>query len=427
MRNAFGRGARNGKPDLFQIMRSERSGGFLIDLVFAIPIHSLPLGELIGESGRIPMSEAIKSRLHLPSRILALLVAIPACIAAYWAGVALGPSHSAGGHSPSPDSSEQRINGLAVSKADLDFGEAWEDPEFVRKLTILNRGNQSVRVLKLHGGCECTSVEPFSLEIPPGGSRVVMVKIDLTHRYPYQFGVDRRELVVPIHAEFAGRGLAAESWKVLGVVKSRVSVDGRELAFADLCGQGESVTRAMKATAHVPLANLEASCPPDMAKVVVVPAPKRPGGYDVRVTPRPDLPLGPFKFDVGLSATMSDGAKHRCVAFRVTGEMGSPARVIPGTVLLGEHLVGSTTEATVSLRLPADGWTVDRVETELPTTKVTRAPPLDERPTYRITQTIPKPGDGSCQVHFVSRRPDGQIETVPVNVRWYGEPREECK
>jgi hypothetical protein len=314
-----------------------------------------------------------------------------------------------------------------VSAADLDFGEAWEDPEFVRHLTIHNRGDRPVKVTNMQGGCECTSVEPCAFTVPPGGSQPVAMKIDLTHRLPYQFGVDRRELAVTVHPVFEGRGPAAEAWKVRGVVKSRVSVDGRELAFADLCGQGESVTRAMKATAHVPLANLEAATPPDKATVSVVPAPKRPGGYDVRVTPNPDLPLGPFAFEVALTATTPDGAKHRCVAFRVTGEMRSPVRVVPDPVLLGEHPVGSTPEATVSVKFPAAGWSVDRIETELPTTAVTRAPPLDDRPTYRITQPISKPGDGTCQIRFVCRKPNGQLETVPATVRWHGEPRTEEK
>ena len=51
----------------------------------------------------------------------------------------------------------------------------------------------------------------------------------------------------------ADRGIASDGWALRGVVKSRVSVDGRELAFGDQCGQGKPVTRVMKATAHVPL------------------------------------------------------------------------------------------------------------------------------------------------------------------------------
>lgn len=354
--------------------------------------------------------------------LITVLVAIPACYAAYSAGIALGPQSPAHQSTSAPSAEAPRqINGLVIAAADLDFGEVWEDPDFVRTLTVRNTGSRSVDVKNMQGGCECTAVGPQVFTIAPGGEQRVAVKIDLTHRFPHHFGIDRREIAVSIHPTFADRGAAAEGWTVRGVVKSRVSVDGRELAFGDLCGQGgPAVTRAMKATAHVPLASLDASAPADKATVSVVPAPKRPGGYDVRVTPNPDLPLGAFQFDVQLTATTPDGAKHKCVAFRVGGEIRSPVRVIPDQVLLGEHRTGTTAEAIVSVKLPGAGWSVDRVETERTDTTVTAAPPLDERPTYRISQLIAKSGDGSCQVRFVCRKPGGQLETVPATVRWAG-------
>jgi len=137
------------------------------------------------------------------------------------------------------------------------------------------------------------------------------------------------------------------------------------------------------------------------------------------------LPLGPFQFDVQLTATTPDGAKHKCVAFRVQGEMRSPVRVIPDQVLLGEHTTGTTAEAIVSVKLPGAGWSVDRVETERTDTTVTAAPPLDKCPTYRISQLAAKRGDHSAQVRFVCRKPNGQFETVPIAVQWYGNLRSE--
>lgn len=309
-----------------------------------------------------------------------------------------------------------------MSAADLDLGEVWEDPEFVRRITIRNTGTQTVSVEKLLGGCECTELEPRSFALAPGGAQELAVKIDLTHRFPHQFGMERRELLLDVSPVFAKRGAAAEHWPIRGVVKSRVSVDGRGLAFGDLCGQGgPAVTGTMKATAHVPLAGLEATGPTDKATVSVVPVPKRPGGYDVRVTPDPDLPLGHFRFDVGLTAVSPDGTRHRCVAFYVEGEMRSPVRVFPDPVLLGEHTVGTAAEAIVTVEFPAGGWSVDRIETERSDTTVTPTTQLDDRPTYTIRQPIMKSGDHASQIRFVCRKPNAQLETVPITVRWYGE------
>src|SRR5207253_2257002 len=80
------------------------------------------------------------------------------------------------------------------------------------------------------------------------------------------------ELAVAVRPTLQDRGQAADGWKLTGVVKSRVSLTGRSLAFTDLCGQGgPPVTRKMRATAHVPLAALEAAAPAERASARVVP------------------------------------------------------------------------------------------------------------------------------------------------------------
>jgi uncharacterized protein DUF1573 len=356
-------------------------------------------------------------------RVLFVVLAVPACYFAYQLGVALGPVGARSRTETRASSSQpDRVHGLEIAPSDLDVGEVWEDPNFVRPVTVTNRGERIVEIVDLRGGCECTAVEPSSFTLAPGESQQVKVKIDLTHRYPHQFGVERRELSVGLYPVLKDRGATAEAWKVTGVIKSRVSLGGRGLAFADMCGQGgPPVTRKMRATAHVPLAGLEASCPASMATVGVRPVAGQPGRYDVLVTPNPSLPLGPFKFDVAVTAVEPNGRKFPCASFTAEGEMGSPVRVVPNPVLLGEHPVGLKAEAFVSVRLPAAGWSVERVETESSETAVTFAGPVEGRPAYRVTQPVTKAGDQNCQVRFVIRKPTGQLETVPAAVRWYGE------
>lgn len=348
--------------------------------------------------------------------VVFLVLAGPGCYLAYLLGVALAPARV-----PAAARAPAAVGGLVADPTALVLGEVWEDPAFVREVMLTNPGPHPVRVTNLGGGCECTRVEPTAFEVPAGGRQAVRVTIDLTHRYPYQFGIDRRELSLGLHPTVADRGAAAGGWTLTGVVKSRVSLDGRGLEFADLCGRGgPAVTRAMRATAHVPLAALTATAPADRAKVEVRPVPGKPDQYAVRVTPHPDLPLGPFRFPVALTATLPDGRTVPCAGFDVAGEMGSPVRVVPGPVLLGEHRVGATAEAVVAVHFPAAGWAVDRVETERPETVVTPADAIDGRPAYRIAQRIGKAGDERAQVRFVCRRPGGGWETVAVPVIWNG-------
>jgi hypothetical protein len=140
------------------------------------------------------------------------------------------------------------------------------------------------------------------------------------------------------------------------------------------------------------------------------------------VRPNPNLPVGPFRFDVATHVRTPDGRRHPGAAIAVHGDMQSPTRILPDTVLLGEHPVGRTAEATVTVRLPAGGgWSVEHVETDSPDTAVkvvgSGVGPLR----YRIVQTISRPRDQTCPVRFVVRRPDGTTESVTVNVSYYGE------
>ncbi len=123
-----------------------------------------------------------------------------------------------------------------------------------------------------------------------------------------------------------------------------------------------------------------------------------------------------------MNAVTPDGVKHRCVAFRVSGEMRSPVRVVPDIVLLGEHPVGAISESIVSIRFPTEAWLLNRIETEHTDTRVLPTEPLDGHPAYRILQPITNPSDGTCQVRFVCTKPNGQLETVTTTLRWYGEP-----
>jgi len=350
-------------------------------------------------------------------RIAAVLFAIPGCYVAFLLGTMFAPTRAPVAVTPAV----RPIGGLTADPESLDIGEVWEDPAFVREVMLTNTGDRPAVVTNLSGGCECTQVKPRAFTVPPGGRQAVRVSIDLTHRFPYQFGVERRELVLPLHPTLADRGVATGAWSVTGVVKSRVSLTGRSLEFADLCGRGGTpVTRAMIATAHVPLAGLTASAPPDRASVEVRAVSAKAGEYAIRVTPNTNLPFGPYRFPVTLNATLPDGRKVPCASFDVTGEVVSPVRVVPGPLLLGEHAVGTTTTTSVTVRLPSLGWSVVRAEAEHATTTITPGEVVASDHGYRIVHRIAQAGHQTTQLRFTCRRPDGGSEVITVPMHCFG-------
>src|SRR6266849_4991614 len=77
---------------------------------------------------------------------------------------------------------EYVIEGLSVKRSALDFGEPWEEKNFVWKLPIQNVTNRDIRVHDFALSCGCLEIEPKSLTIPAQETREVALKVDLTQQ-----------------------------------------------------------------------------------------------------------------------------------------------------------------------------------------------------------------------------------------------------
>ena len=313
------------------------------------------------------------------------------------------------------------VDGLSVDPDALDLGELWEHPRHVVRLTVRNDARTPRVVEKWSGSCDCTTIAPAPLTLPPGGSAEVTVTIDLTKRSSYFRGVGVRPLAVQVQPVFAGHAAPAGGWTLTGTVRGLISPDVGRLDLLDGCVHGGPPrSRTFHVTAHHPLARVEAEADPYFAAVRV--EPDGPGRYAVAVTPDPRLPAGPFHFPVRLRAVTPDGATHPAGAVAVGGEMHPPARVDPRTALVGEVVVPGPAAAEVAVRLP-DGWAVERVESDAAGTDVKLIGPApDGGWLYRITQPVPTAGDFRCEVRFVAKGPDGRTATAPVEVCGLGRP-----
>jgi hypothetical protein len=182
------------------------------------------------------------------------------------------------------------------------------------------------------------------------------------------------------------------------------------------------VSRKIHAIAYVPSTALEVVAKPEIAKVHVEPSPDSPGQYEITLAPDPKLPVGPFRFDVPVTAVMPDGVRYRCATIQVSSEMQPTTRIVPGLVLLGEHPVGGEATAEVSVRFPdRSAWAVDRIVSESPHLKL--APNgsfADGALRYRLSQRIAERGDRESKATFIVRKGNGEFETVELKVRYHG-------
>ncbi|HJT77028.1 MAG TPA: DUF1573 domain-containing protein [Gemmataceae bacterium] len=340
------------------------------------------------------------------------------CFAAYHLGTLAATAFASRARQPEAPT----VNGLSIDPSSLDLGEVWETPRHTTTLKIKNVSGDVRTVTDFEASCDCLGVEPRALTLQPGQAAELTVSLDLTHRQPYQLGLARWPTSVQIRPRFQGDFAPTPGWLVKASVRSRVSLEAAQLAFGDRCvHDGPPASRKVRARAHVPLRRLEASALPDLAEVRVE-EDAAPGGYRIVVSPHPALPVGPFRFRVQVRAVTADGAAHECGALDVSGEMQPSSRIFPRLVLLGEHPVADRAEADVSVRLPASGWAIDRIETDGPDTTVSRlgvGPDGEQR--LRVAQRIARAGDQVATVRVIIRKPDRQTEAVTVQVRYYGQ------
>jgi uncharacterized protein DUF1573 len=315
------------------------------------------------------------------------------------------------------------VNGLYIDPRSLDLGEVWETPEHVAQVSVKNVSAEPRTIIRFEQSCNCLGVEPQGMTISPGQTAELGIHFDLTHKQPYQLGLARWPVSVRIQPVFQGDFAPSLGWDVRATVRSRVSLENWQLTFGDRCTHsGPRVERKIRANTHQPLRRLEAVAVPNVAATRVEPVAGALGEYFIVVSPRPDLPVGPFRFEVQISAVDEDGSVHRSASLEVSGDMQTTTRLIPSVILLGERKLGEQAEAEVTLLLPQGGWKVDHIEGESTDTNVTRlGASVDGGEQYRVDQRIAQAGDNVIRVRFVIRKPDGQTEPVKLEVRYHGQ------
>lgn len=311
------------------------------------------------------------------------------------------------------------MNGLAIEQSALDLGEVWETTGHPAQIPVRNSSSHPRTVRGFRKGCACVEVVPTGFTLRPGEAITLTVTADLTRREPQHRGQDRWPVAFAIEPEFADAAPSG-SWSLTGTALGRLSLDTSHLKFGDdVASGGPPKSRAVRATAHVPLARVEVVPDPPVVSARV--DEEGPGRYRLVVSPRADLPVGPFRSTVAVRAVTPDGAAHPAAPLEVSGEVGSAARVFPRVTHLGEVPAPGEATAEVTVRLPGGGWEVGRVEAGTPGAEVRAVGPgPDGGAVYRITQPVTAPGDGRAEVWFVVRTPAGGWDTVPAEVRWFG-------
>src|SRR5262249_15233483 len=153
-------------------------------------------------------------------RIVLAIVTPILCVAAYYVGAIAANGFSSRENRPQA----VVVDGLSVEANSLSLGEVWETPNHTVSLMITNVSSETRKIKQFATSCDCTAIEPSTLIIDPGSSKEIKVHLNLTHRQPYQLGMERWPISVQIRPVFDQSFVSNDGWKVAGVVLSRVSL-----------------------------------------------------------------------------------------------------------------------------------------------------------------------------------------------------------
>lgn len=309
---------------------------------------------------------------------------------------------------------------LAIDPDRLDFGDAWESERFEWTIPIQNRSTSLVELTGLSGSCNCGSVEPSSLAIPPGESRSVHIAFDLRPRPGEKTDATARSFVSAFNGTLrkgSGRTISV-SWKVRGRIKTAV----RTVAAIDL-GQRSELDRlhSSRVVPLEPVADIES-----LATTVSRPefhieirrASESNRRWDMVVRPAVELKLGAYKGTVTITPTLRGGERLPSLQLPLSAEVVPDIEAIPPDILMGGREVGTTQTETITLRsLTNRPYTIERTEAKGEGVDVA----VSEDRTLKVKVQVTEPGSREGQVRVVVR-PDGSspIEiVVPIRVHGF--------
>jgi hypothetical protein len=314
-----------------------------------------------------------------------------------------------------------------VDGASLDLGEIPEQVDYPYQLNIQNRTAKPAEILDLPVSCGCVEgVEPRRLTIAPGATAAVRLKLNLGKRNYGEQALTKRPFEVTIRPVLKGSSGEPGSWRLHGIIESRVTLDTLFLDFGDAPVRGQPpISRKVVATVHVPDATVEASVAAEsVATVTVKRVNHSPMQFELTVATAPALPLGPFSSEIKVALITKDGARLSGIVLPVAGKMQPEVRAIPAQLAFGPKRVGQTAESTLTLQVPAgETWTVDHIEIDSPGLRVelVAGQGTFTGRVFRVRQYVANAGHQSSTVRFFVRKGQDDPVALAMEVSYDGD------
>lgn len=304
---------------------------------------------------------------------------------------------------------------LVVAPEELKLGTVWEDEAYIRELSIQNHETVPVEIEKFSSTCNCLSIEPKSLTIPPGETRIVRLTIDLVTKPPPDGKVSVRLTPVLKEGSLDGKRFGPE-WMIAGQARQAIKVDrsfdlGRHSELAQPLRPWTIPVEPL-----VPLEKLSAQSGVSGITAAIHPPDGESSNYRLTLAATGELPISVLEGTVTIAPVRQGGEKLPARRIYIRGKIISDLSCDPPTVQVGLRKLGETFGEEVALRSLTRRY-LGMVQSAAEGEGLTVESIGENR--FRIHQTVNRTGSQTNQVRF-SATITGRKLIVSVPVEYTG-------
>lgn len=242
---------------------------------------------------------------------------------------------------------------LEIAPQHLDFGEVWEQREFICELPLVNTSPDPIDIDGFQVSCTCVkSISPDIFRLYPGETRSLCVVLDFTQPPPDRTVDMVRSFSARIIPMVAAESVASRGWELHGRIKLPFLLSAEPVDFGDRLTSGEQhPVEEVAVSVHPSIQITSASCEPEVAAVWLAPVDSTTQrSFRLYIQPNSNVEAGLHRAIVSLIGQPLDGTSRLAKQVHVLLPVHQEVDCVPPSLHFGVLRIGERATQTVTLR-----------------------------------------------------------------------------
>jgi hypothetical protein len=310
-----------------------------------------------------------------------------------------------------PDS----ITGLQISEDFLDFGEVWAQGEFLWAIEIRNNDDVPIEILEFISSCECLSVTPGQLIIPPNSSGLIELVINLLPWDSRTASDEYRPIEIHLTPLIKNSPPIHSGWRIRGLVHHSLKNVGVNYVLPDELGEDAIVDLNWEPFVQLENICVETQTPFFIENLSV----ENTSNTSINFRIKSLKPISPGAIEIPLFILIEipDGTKLPIFPLVLKGSIGETIRATPNFLHLGILPIGNKGRKFVAIR-SSDGREFQIEDILLDDDEVRGAISGNAGVWFeRVSQNL---GENSTMARIIVRDMDEKVHVIEIGISYYG-------